>query len=144
MSASCTASPNTAWHHYAPSEPHAETSSIRTRWRLRNKMVSACKHAISCISTWTRSTRPWSSATTLSCGEGPSLSPGAGIVPSCALLPMKRESSACVPPCPLVRNVCAQTQSSWPRTSRAIGPCPAKFAKSSSWTQRWTHLGHCS
>jgi len=26
---------NTAWHHYAPAEPHSETCSIRTRPRLR-------------------------------------------------------------------------------------------------------------
>ena len=43
---------NTAWHHYAPTGPHAEASSIRTRSVLRNKMVSACGHARVCISTW--------------------------------------------------------------------------------------------
>ena len=86
---------NTAWHHYAPTEPHAETSSIRTRPGLRNKMVFACEHARLCISTWTRSTRSWSSATTLSCGESPSLSPGAGTARSSALPPTKSVSSAC-------------------------------------------------
>ena len=44
---------NTAWRHYAPTEPHAETSSIRTRSGLKNKMVSACEHARLWISTWT-------------------------------------------------------------------------------------------
>jgi pterin 4 alpha carbinolamine dehydratase len=50
------ASGNTSWHHYAPTEPHAETSSIRTRSGLRNKMVSACEHARLCISTWSITT----------------------------------------------------------------------------------------
>jgi DNA polymerase IV len=46
---------------------------------------------------------------------------------------MRRESSACVPPCPLFEpNAFALTPCFCPRTSRAIGQCPARRAKSSN------------
>ena len=101
----------------------------------RNKMDARWLPARSFMWTWTRFTRPWSSGTIRSSVASPLLSHGAGIARWCALLRMKRESSACVPLCPqFVPNVYALMQHSCPRTSRVIARYPARPAKSSNAT----------
>jgi hypothetical protein len=113
--------------------PGIDRDGAHPRMGLRNKMIGAFMYAKSCTSTWTHSMRLWSNGMPRNTAANPWLSLGPASGPSCARLPMKRDALACIRPCPLFGpNACVLTQSSCPRTSRAIERPPARCAKSSN------------
>src|SRR5260221_13635256 len=91
----------------------------------------------SCISTWTRFMRRWSSGMIRKCAANPWLSRGAGAGPSSAPLHMKQDDLECGPQCQqFERNTSAQEPCSCPRIFHATGPSRIRCAKSSSATDR--------
>ncbi len=72
--------------------------------------------------------RQWNSGTIRNCAVNPSLLHGAAAAPLCALLRMKRESSACVPLCRLFVNSGLIFQTQKDEALRRSRPLPCNHA----------------